>query len=149
MFALDINLEGNNLLIQGNFDNCEISNETRGELQFCSVTIEGYASTAEPGKAILPLYSQLISLPPSGNFVIENIKYNYDEVAIDLPIQSFGWEDHIEKNAEFYSKDEWYPKNIVTIGSPVIMRGNRFCQISIAAVQYNPDKKYDKSFKRH
>jgi len=140
MFALDINLEGNNLLIQGNFDNCEISNETRGELQFCSVTIEGYASTAEPGKAILPLYSQLISLPPSGNFVIENIKYNYDEVAIDLPIQSFGWENHIEKNAEFYSKDEWYPKNIVTIGYPVIMRGYRFCQISIAAVQYNPAK---------
>ena len=110
ILALDITLDSNNLKLQGNFDNCEISNETRGKFQFCSVKIEEYASTAEPGKASLPLYTKLISLPSSGNFALENIKYDYDEVEIDLPVQPFGWEDHIEKNAEFYSKDEWYPK---------------------------------------
>jgi len=140
IFALDINLESNNLILHGNFDNYEISNEARGELQFCSVSIEEYASTAEPGKASLPLYTKLISLPSTGNFALENMKYDYDQVEIDLPIQPFGWEDHIERNVEFYSKDEWYPKEIVSIGSPAIMRGYRFCQISLAAVQYNPAK---------
>ena len=140
IYTLDIKLKSNNLKIQGNFDDCEISNEKRGEFQFCSVSIEEYATTAEPGKASLPLFTKLISLPSTGNFALENIKYDYDEVSIDLHIQQFGWEDHRVKNDEFYNKDEWYPKEIVTIGSPVIMRGYRFCQISIAAVQYNPAK---------
>ncbi len=139
-FALNTVRESNTLLIQGDFDNCEISNEKRGELQFCSITISDYSSTANPGKALMPLYSQLISLPSKGNYVIESIIYDYDEKAVDMPILHCGWEDGIEKDIDFYKRDEWYPKEIVTIGSPIIMRGYRFCQITLAPVQYNPAK---------
>ena len=140
IYALDINLNSNYLTITGNFDECKINNEKRGELQFCNVTIEEYASTGEPGKALVPLYTKLISLPSTGNFALESITYDYDERVVDQLIQHFGWEDNIEKDESFYQSDEWYPKKIVEIGSPVIMRGYRFCQISIAAVQYNPAK---------
>jgi len=140
IYALDINLNSNYLTITGNFDDCTVSNEKRGELQFCSVTIEEYASTAEPGKALVPLYTKLVSLPSTGNFVLESITYDYDERVVDQSIQHFGWEDKIEKDNSFYQSDEWYPKEIVEIGSPVIMRGYRFCQISLAAIQYNPAK---------
>jgi hypothetical protein len=140
IYALDINLNSNYLTITRNFDECKISNQKRGELQFCSVIIEEYASTAEPGKASVPLYTQLISLPHSGNFVLESITYDYDERVVDQHIQHFGWEDNVEKDESFYQSEEWYPEKIVEIGSPVIMRGHRFCQISIASIQYNPAK---------
>ncbi|MBC8382440.1 MAG: hypothetical protein H8E22_01215, partial [Candidatus Cloacimonetes bacterium] len=139
-FALNTVRESNTLLIQGNFDNCEISNEKRRVLQFCSITISDYSSTADPGKALLPLYSQLISLSPKGNYILENIKYDYDEKAVDMAVLHCGWEDDVEKDMDFYKRDEWYPKEVVKIGSPVIMRGYRFCQISLAPVQYNPAK---------
>jgi len=140
VFALDINLESNTLMIKGDFDKCEINNEKRGDHQFCSITISDYSSTADPGKALLPLYSQLISLPPTGNYILENIKYDYNEITLDMPILHCGWEDDVKRDKDFYTTDEWYPKEIVTISKPVIMRGYRFCQISIAAVQYNPAK---------
>ena len=138
--ALNTTLETNNLFINGNFENCEISNEKRGEQHCSTLKIAEYATTAEPGKAELPVYSQLVSLPSKGNYVLTNLKYDYDEKILDYPVQQFGWEDGNEKDNNFYQKDEWYPKEIITIGSPVIMRGYRFFQVSIAAVQYNPAK---------
>ena len=96
VFSLDINLESNTLMIKGDFDNCEINNEKRGDHQFCSITISDYSSTADPGKALLPLYSQLISLPPTGNYILENIKYDYNQITLDMPILHCGWEDDVK-----------------------------------------------------
>ena len=140
MCALDINLNSNYLTITGNFDDCTVSNEKRGEQHCSTLKIAEYATTAEPGKAELPVYSQLISLLQNGNFVLEDLTYDYDVTALDYYVQQFGWEDGTKKDETFYTSDEWYPKEIVSISSPVIMRGYRFCQVSIAAVQYNPTK---------
>ncbi|MBN2017174.1 MAG: T9SS type A sorting domain-containing protein [Candidatus Cloacimonetes bacterium] len=136
--ALDIQSTDTNLLITGKFDPCTVETEKRGESQFCSLSIDGYASTGEPGKASLPVFSQLFALPPSGSYMLSDFSFTYDEQVIDEKIRPFGWEDDLTLDEDFYKQDEWYPNEIVTIGSPVIMRGYRFCQISIAAVQYNP-----------
>ncbi len=136
--ALNTAHEGNILSLRGDFDNCEISNETRGELQSCSVSIPNYATTAEPGKAELPIFSKLVSLPSTGNYALSNLSYDYYEQTLEHSIQYFGREDGIERDEDFYLGDEWYPKEIVSISSPVIMRGYRFSQVSIVAVQYNP-----------
>ena len=138
--ALNTTLEINNLIIKGDFDICEIINEKQADVQSSTIKIAEYATTAEPGKAELPVHSQLISLPQNGNFVLENLAYDYDEKALEHTVQYFGMEDKCERDEGFYKQDEWYPKEIVTISSPVIMRGYRFCQIAIAAVQYNPAK---------
>ena len=136
--ALDIQSKDTNLLITGKFDLCTVETEKRGESQFCSLNIDGYASTGEPGKASLPVFSQLFALPPSGSYMLSDFSFKYDEQVVDEKIRPFEWEDDIPLDEDFYQSDEWYPKEIITIGSPVIMRGFRFCQISIAAAQYNP-----------
>jgi len=140
MSALTSALESNNLSFRGDFDSFEISNDKSTELTSSIIKIAEYATTAEPGKAELPIYTQLISLPKTGNFVLENLTYDYDERVLDYPLQHFGWEDRCTRDEEFYKINDWYPKEIVSIGSPVIMRGYRFCQVSVAAVQYNPAK---------
>jgi len=138
--AMDMLMDNRALIIKGNFEKYLIENYQGNDGSYYHISIPEYSSTAEPGKALLPLYSKLISLPPVGNYYLEKIEYDYIEENIDKSLLYSGWEDNSPKDRSFYENDEWYPKDIVTIGYPVIMRGYRFCQISIAAVQYNPAK---------
>ena len=82
----------------------------------------------------LPVYTRLVSLPPTGNYTNTNIRYNYDDIVLSNKIAPVEYNDQIS----FYAQDEWFPKDIVTIAKPAIMRGNRFSQISISPIQYNP-----------
>ncbi|MEA2104943.1 MAG: C25 family cysteine peptidase [Candidatus Cloacimonadota bacterium] len=138
--ALNIEINENQVNFRGNFKlEKQIIRSGKSE-DFLEITISECGSGAVPGKADLPIYSKLFSLPNRGNFVLQNISYDYKEITLDQKIQPFCLEEGINYNEEYYSTDEWFPQELVKIGKPVIMRGYRFSQISISAVQYNPAK---------
>jgi len=86
----------------------------------------------------LPIFSKLINLPENGNFVLEDLRYDYEEIKLEKNIIPVGWEDGVSSNKNYYEENEWFPEKIVRINKPIIMRGCRFAQISISPVKYNP-----------
>lgn len=140
-FAIDVTRENNSISFQGNFATIEFSKQVINAEYFENIEIQNYSLTNEPGKPILPVYTRLVMLPNRGNYTLSKFEYNYTEHIIENNILYSGWEDNCKMDGDFYTNDEWYPQELVSIGSPVIMRGYRFCQMSIAAVQYNPAKR--------
>ncbi len=134
-----IEISGDKFLLnfQGDFEFEKLNTKTIGNSEYYQLQIEECRNTGCMGEAELPVYSKLVSLPPTGNFSIIDLKYEYEVIDIDKKIIPFG--DQEENTiSEFYEKNSWIPSEIVSVGDPVIMRGNRFVQITIAAVQYNP-----------
>ena len=137
IFIHSIEISGDefSLNFQGDFEFKKLNIKTIGNSDYCQLQIEDCRNTGRIGEAELPVYTELVSLPPTGNFSITGLKYEYEVIDIDKNIIPFGMQ---EENTEFYEKNSWFPSEIVSVGKPVIMRGNRFVQITIAAVQYNP-----------
>ncbi len=139
IFIHSIEISGDkfSLNFEGDFEFKKLNTKTIGNSEYYQLQIEECRNTGCIGEAELPVYTKLVSLPPTGNFSITDLKYDYEVIDIDKKIVPFGMQE--EKTAsEFYEKNSWFPSEIVSVGDPVIMRGNRFVQIAIAAVQYNP-----------
>lgn len=81
----------------------------------------------------LPVHSQLVALPNTGNYRITNSDFNYHDFSLNEKISPF--ESGFKPD---YTKDEWFPNAVIRVESPAIMRGERFTQISVFPVQYNP-----------
>ena len=90
------------------------------------------------GQALLPTYTQLVSLPNTGNYKIKNLTYQEEIIELDYKLLPSGEPKDI--NQEYYRRNKFTPAQIVQVSSPSIMRGNRFSQISINPVQYNPSQ---------
>ena len=126
------------LHINGDFHLSHNSKISVDKKKFSKLEIRDCINTGNAGEAELPVFSKLISLPATGNFKISSIKYDFSEMALDTDIIPVGLQDEESKNDSYYAQKIWYPKDIVTIGKPNIMRSYRFAQVTIAAVQYNP-----------
>ncbi len=139
IFIHSIEISGDefSLNFQGNFKFKKFNTKTTGNSEYYQLQIEECRNTGCIGEAELPVYTKLVSLPPTGNFSITGLKYEYEVIDIDKKIIPFGMQEY-NIASEFYEKNYWFPSEIVSVGKPVIMRGNRFVQIAIAAVQYNP-----------
>jgi hypothetical protein len=139
IFIHSIEISGDkfSLNFQGDFEFKKLNTKTIGNYEYYQLQIEECRNTGCIGEAELPVYTKLVSLPPTGNFSITDLKYEYEVIDIDKKIIPFGDQEG-STISEFYEKNSWFPSEIVSVGDPVIMRGNRFVQIAIAAVQYNP-----------
>jgi hypothetical protein len=139
ILTYSIEISGNefSLNFQGDFEFKKLNTKTIGNSKYYQLQIEECRNTGRMGEAELPVYTKLVSLPPTGNFSITGLKYEYEVIDIDKKIVPFGMQEE-NTVTEFYEKNSWFPSEIVSVGDPVIMRGNRFVQITIAAVQYNP-----------
>ena len=135
-----IGKEGNNLFVSGNFVIEKNITHSLNRMEYSELKIENAAYLGKTGEAELPAFSKLVSLPETGNYILSDFSYDYETINLEKKIIPVGWEDKLPVNAEYYTKNEWFPKNIVTVSKPNIMRGIRFAQITIAAVQYNPQK---------
>jgi len=124
--------------ISGNFSLKEVKNISKEKEEYVQIKIENCGRYGKSGEAELPVYSKLLSLPASGNYIVSNISYDYEEIDIDSKIAPFGWEDQVSVKSKYYNTNEWLPEEIVNISKPNIMRGIRFSQVSVMAVQYNP-----------
>jgi len=136
--GIELSLENNKLKITGSFDFEEFLTKEINGIEYLKLEISGLGITGKPGEPELPTFTELINLPETGNYVLKKIDFDFDEIFLDHKIIPFGWEDNAPINFEFYDNNDWFPKKIVNISKPNIMRGTRFSQISIAAVQYNP-----------
>ena len=134
LISLEFTEINNSFQVSGSFEIDEIKTEKLNEIVFDKITISGCETSMISNIFELPVYSKLISLPNTGNYRYSNIKYDYDEITLSNKITP------VEYNEQetMYAVDKWFPKEIVTIAKPSIMRGNRFTQIAISPVQYNP-----------
>jgi hypothetical protein len=136
--SIELTGDKSNLKINGSFKIEEITSRKVGNKKYNILQIPGCVNTGIYGEAELPVYTKLVSLHETGNFKVHNLQYEFEEIELDKKIIPFGWQDNENTDNEFYLRDKWFPQGIVTISKPNIMRGNRFTQITVAAVQYNP-----------
>ncbi|MCK4655175.1 MAG: hypothetical protein KAU01_12105, partial [Candidatus Cloacimonetes bacterium] len=140
LFSQNVQLNGdkNFLQITGSFEIEKISSKYIINEEYNQLEISDCVNSGRPEEAELPVYTKFVSLPETGNFKVINSQYEFEETDIDKKIIPFGWQDNQNFTENYYQRDQWLPEDIVTISKPNIMRGVRFSQITIAAVQYNP-----------
>lgn len=114
----------------------------------------------ETGKPALPFWSAMINVSANSSCrseikepVFEDL-VNYEEIYPAQPPQPETGKDEAEprfaKDENFYSQDLLYPKEIVSLGDEVILRGSALRTIYFYPFQYNPAEKvlrHYKSFK--
>ncbi len=136
--AIDLDISGNSIQISGNFDRVEFTEKSSQNDTFTQLHIKDCYSSGKYGEPELPIYTQLIQLPNTGNFVLENISYDEKIIELDKMVLPTGFFDDCKINTAEYNKDEWLPSEIVTISDPNIMGAYRFSQIAVSPLQYNP-----------
>jgi len=124
----------------------ETSNENGEEYQKFKCVDEGWL--AEPGLPDLPRITRLIAIPNKSSVSVEAINVE-EEILSDIDIYPYQPEyadvnsesKYFIKDIDFYNKDEVYPKKIVEVGAPAILRDIRVVNVTINPFQYNPKKK--------
>jgi len=134
LISLEFSEIDNSFQVTGSFEIEEIKTEMTESNSFNKIIISDCKNSIISNTFELPIFSRLVSLPPTGNYKSTNIEYDYDELVLSNKIALV---EYNEQEA-IYNRDEWFPQDIVTIAKPAIMRGNRFSQISISPIQYNP-----------
>ena len=134
LISLEFSEINNSFTVNGSFEINEIKAELINENVFDRITISDCKTSMISNVFELPVYTKLVSLPNTGNYRSSNIKYDYDEIVLSNKIAAI----EFNEQEDIYIVDNWFPKDIVTIAKPAIMRGNRFSQISISPIQYNP-----------
>ncbi len=132
--SLEFSEINNSFQVFGSFEVEEIKSEQTDENIYNRITISDCKSSMISNVFELPVFTRLVSLPNTGNYRYSNVEYDYDEIVLShkiLPVEFSDQED-------LYAVDDWFPKDIITIAKPAIMRGNRFSQVSISPIQYNP-----------
>ena len=138
--TLTYNISTDIIDIEGNFL-IEVKEKIIDKNKFVQIETDCNAVTGNYNDAALPASTKLLALPAYGNYQIEKIEYDYEEQKLQSKVLPHCYEDNISKiNNKYYETDTWFPKQIVKLNKPVIMRNNRFSQIRISAVQYNPAK---------
>ncbi|MDP8202468.1 MAG: C25 family cysteine peptidase [Candidatus Tenebribacter burtonii] len=134
LVGLEFSEIGNSFQVSGNFEIEMIKTEQIDESFYDKIIISECKNGMISDVFELPVYTRLVSLPNTGNYKCSQLEYDYDEIVLSHKIAA------VEPNlqSEISEVDDWFPKNIVTTSDPVIMRGNRFSQVSISPIQYNP-----------
>jgi Peptidase family C25/Propeptide_C25 len=130
--AVNIDYNPNHFSIQGSFEILKLETKQFKSQSFVSLEVADCIN-APYQDFIIPFYTETVVLPSSGNFKLEHISYDYEEIQLEAKLPSA----ESEKQAT-NPENIWIPQQIVSVGKPMIMRGERFVQISCAAVQYNP-----------
>ncbi len=137
----------NELAIQfefGGFEYEKISADGKDFFQI-STPLPHSGTTLEIGKPQLPVFSTFIVLPDGMNATVEleNSKSQiFDNLAI-YPAQKLSTEKGQEIypftiDTQVYSRNSFYPEQIIQISEPIILRGLRMAQVSIKPFQTNP-----------
>lgn len=136
--AINLDVSGNSIHISGNFETIDFIEKNMQNDTFIQLHIKDCISTGKVGEPELPIYTQLIDLPNTGNYVLENISFDEEIIELNNAILPSGFLDEDEMDVVGYQRDEWLPSEIVTISDPNIMGAYRFSQIVVSPIQYNP-----------
>lgn len=142
----ECSLTGNDLLsIDFSLKSYEMENVQRNGLQFKEISISNEGITLEKGLPELPTIARLIAIENEGNPYVNLISYEKEviENITVFPNQTTAFEETSDFNIdlEFYTNGEVYPREIVRIGRPAILRNYRVASLIINPFQYDPVKK--------
>ncbi|HEY3296229.1 MAG TPA: C25 family cysteine peptidase [bacterium] len=103
--------------------------------------IRGELSTTVEGSPTLPQVTRFYRIANTGgaDVVITNSDYDVMDNISSFPVQpeepGFGT---VVRDEAVYSKDGWYPANVVEMSDPMIMRDFRIVRVTLYPVQVNP-----------
>lgn len=122
--------------------------------QKLSIPNAGIGTT--PGLPQMPFITAMVALPygveiaveqPKGDPVIRR-EYTIIPAREPWPIFPDAKKPAFTKNEKFYTQDAFFPKELVSIGKPIIMHGIRMAKIVVSPIQYNPGTKDIRVFKQ-
>lgn len=96
------------------------------------------------GAPELPVLARLVSIPDLGSVhikrvdVTEAVVAGYHVAPLQPPCAEDSMPSAFELDASRYAKDEFYPAEWARVGSPMIMRDLRCCQLVLRPVRHNP-----------
>jgi len=106
---------------------------------------ESFGRTYQEGLPDLPLYSKAMIMPDQSGVRVNIISADYETISnVDVaPTQPFKIEGSdvpipFTIDSDAYSRNEFYPANIVETGEPSIFRDFRIVQAIVHPFQYNP-----------
>lgn len=134
LISIDISEISTSFTMTGNFDIIDIETVQYEDTNFDRISIDDCENGMISNTFELPVFTKLVTLPNQGNFKNSSIIYDYDEIKLNNKVAPVNFTDQ----AMIYNVDDWFPKEIVSIAKPSIMRGHRFTQISVSPIQYNP-----------
>ncbi len=140
--------------IQFSLDGYETKNISESGMNFQKISYWNEGEFLEIGKPKLPRFTRLIALPNQGNISVEIINFEEEVLSniIVYPCQfvksgSQPGNTGFTIDELFYSGDKVFPKNIIEVGEPAIMRDLRVANVTINPFQYNPQTNELKIFK--
>ncbi len=109
-------------------------------------TPEKFGQTDTEGLPDLPVYSQMVAIPDQAGVRAEIISSSYQIIEnVDVyPFQRQPLDSRPDevipftKDDAFYQQDEFYPRDLVQVQEPVVLRDLRMVSAVICPIQYNP-----------
>jgi hypothetical protein len=106
----------------------------------------GAGISVEAGKPELPVIRRLIQIPLGASASVRNVRSDHQDLNNYTVFPSQGsmveWykADPVDfiKDSGVYTRNRFYPDNIVMLGTPAILRGVQVVPVEIHPVQYNP-----------
>jgi len=119
------------------------------DMLYQQVAIPGAGVSAEVGSPDLPKMRRFVKIPPGARPFIKNLTSksqiikDYQVYPVQEPWAEFykAEKPKFQRDERIYSKDAFFPEQIVKLGEPAIFRGLQVVPVEITPVQYNPVKK--------
>ena len=143
---LECSIKNNNLLsIDFSLKSYEIEDVQKNGLEFKKLSVPNEGVTLEKGLPELPKIARLIGIENEGNPYVNLISYEKEVIKniTVFPNQTTAFEEKsdFDIDNEFYSNGKIYPKEIVRIGKPAILRDYRVASLIMYPFQFDPIKK--------
>ncbi|MBE9512340.1 MAG: hypothetical protein IMY71_15820, partial [Bacteroidetes bacterium] len=139
-------LKSNNVEIGYNFTGAYVAETVVEKTTYNFLHIKGFAKMSQVGAPALPAHNDIIAMPrgATGKIVIlEANYYEYEGFMIHPTLEPARDTEGVpgpefQKDDTIYTKDEFFPKNIVEIVNVGLSRGTGLATTQIRPVQFNP-----------
>ena len=123
----------------------DLSQSGYSKLDVLAARPEKFGRMNEDGMPDLPLYSEGIIIPDQSGVRVNIISAEFEtiedvDIAPTQPSQIEGSDELIPftKNEDFYSSNEFYPSELISVTEPAIFKDFRCVTVIVHPVQYNP-----------
>lgn len=128
------------------FNNIVKTEVSKNNTTFDFLHIDGFQKMSEVGYPAVPAHNDILLSPSNGNNVISYTYSGYDEydnfyihpALEDASDEEGKPEPSFQLNAAAYSKNEFYPNELVSIVDVQTIRGQQIVLVQIRPVQFNP-----------
>ncbi len=133
-----------------NLDKYQTEKVKQGGTTYTKISYPNEGDLYQVGKPNLPMFTRFVAISNKG---LATIRVEYEDSEIVSNILVYPKQNDDENynsfviDNEFYSSDTQYPKQIVTLREPMILRDYRVVPVSVSPFQYNPKTKTLKIYK--